>query len=121
MRRIPQPETVDLRVLDWALWNVSKYYVDPERVYPNRMALAALEALEETIPEVLVLPMNEGRSVKVRVGVSEQVFDLTVGALWAVGPHVREVFRYIATHTTLPDETRGSAPDSGTRRCRASE
>ncbi|MGB1698453.1 MAG: S41 family peptidase, partial [Nannocystaceae bacterium] len=109
MRRIPQPESVDLRVLDWALWNVSKYYVDPERVQPNRMALAALEALEETIPEVLVLPMNEGRSVKVRVGVSERVFDLTVGALWAVGPHVREVFRYITEHTTLTEETREDA------------
>lgn len=109
MQRIPQPESVDLRVLDWALWNVSKYYVDPERVEPNRMALAALEALEETIPEVLILPMNEGRAVKVRVGVSEQVFDLTVGALWAVGPHVREVFRYIGDHTTLTEETREDA------------
>ncbi len=109
LRRIPQPESVDLRVLDWALWNVSKYYVDPERVEPNRMALAALEALEETIPEVLILPMNEGRAVKVRVGVSEQVFDLTVGALWAVGPHVREVFRYIGEHTTLTEETREDA------------
>lgn len=109
MQRIPQPESVDLRVLDWALWNISKYYVDPERVEPNRMALAALEALEETIPEVLILPMNEGRAVKVRVGVSEQVFDLTVGALWAVGPHVREVFRYIGEHTTLNEETRENA------------
>ena len=37
----------DLRILDWTLWYVAKYYVEPERIDPHKMAVAALEGLEK--------------------------------------------------------------------------
>jgi hypothetical protein len=31
-------DATDLRILDWTLWYVAKYYVEPERIDPHRMA-----------------------------------------------------------------------------------
>ena len=99
-------DPTDLRVLDWTLWNVSKYYVEPVRVDPAAMTLAGLEALEAVIPEVLVEPFGAG-SVKVRVGTTEREFQADANALWAVGPQVREVFSFINDHAQLStDEQR---------------
>src|SRR5690606_18314772 len=63
-RLTPDHDATELRVLDWTLWNVSKYYVEPERIDPRAMTLAALEALEQDIAEVLVEPLDrsQGRS-----------------------------------------------------------
>jgi carboxyl-terminal processing protease len=101
-------DPTDLRVLDWTLWNVSKYYVEPQRVDPGAMALAGLEALEAVIPEVLVKPAGAGR-VKVRVGTTEREFAADANALWAVGPQVREVFSFINDHTKLNDDQQREA------------
>ena len=100
----------DLRVLDWTLWNISKYYVEPDRIDPKAMTLAGLEALENTIAEVLVQPVGKGDKVKVKVGTAEQEFDIgQVEALWAVGPHVREVFRFVRRHVDLSAEEQQDA------------
>ncbi len=93
----------DLRVLDWTLWNVSKYYVEPVRVDPSTMTMAGLEALEAVIPEVLVRPVGPDR-VSVRVGTTEREFDANANALWAVGPQVREVFRFVNDHAQLSED-----------------
>ncbi|MCA9708025.1 MAG: PDZ domain-containing protein [Myxococcales bacterium] len=109
-RLVPDHDATELRVLDWTLWNVSKYYVEPERIDPQAMTLAAIEALEQEIAEVLVEPEEGGKAVKVRVGTAERVFHIgDVEALWAVGPHVREVFRFINKNTVLDDEEQRNA------------
>ncbi len=100
-RLSPTADAAELRVLDWTLWNISKYYVEPDRIDPQRMALAGLQALENDIAEVLVEPITGGR-VRVRVGTETQEFDFgEVEALWAVGPHVREVFRFVTRNVAL--------------------
>jgi carboxyl-terminal processing protease len=105
-RLMATEDPMDLRVLDWTLWNVSKYYVESQRVDPSAMAMAGLEALESAIPEVLVQPAGAG-SVKVRVGTTEREFEADANALWAVGPQVREVFSFINDHAELSaDEQR---------------
>ncbi len=109
-RLVPDHDATELRVLDWTLWNVSKYYVEPDRINPQAMTLAALEALEQDIPEVLVEPSKDGRKVRVRVGTAEREFEIgEVEALWAVGPHVREVFRFINKNTTLDEKAQREA------------
>lgn len=97
-------DVTELRVLDWALWNVSLHYVDPSRINPDAMTLAGLEALEAAIPEVLVEPVDGGKRVRVRVGTEDREFDAQTSALWTVGPHVREVFRFVVKAAEL-DET----------------
>lgn len=109
-RLMPSPDATELRVLDWALWNVSKYYVDPERIDPRDMTLAGLEALENSIAEVLVEPLGNGERVRVRVGTHEAEYQVgDIEALWAVGPHVREVFRFVAKHAELSAEEQRDA------------
>lgn len=101
-------DPMDLRVLDWTLWNVSKYYVEPQRVEPAAMALAGIEALESAIPEVLVRPASGGE-ITVRVGTTEQTFRADANALWAVGPQIREVFAFVNDHAALSaDEQRAA-------------
>ncbi len=100
-------DAAELRVLDWALWNVARYYVEPERIDPQAMTLAALEAMERHVPEVLVQPLDSGKRVRVRVGTAEQEFQVgDVEALWAVGPHVREVFRFVVENAALSEDTK---------------
>jgi len=108
-RLSPTAEAAELRVLDWTLWNISKYYVEPDRIDPRKMALAGLQALENDIAEVLVEPVSGGK-VRVRVGTAEQEFDLgEVEALWAVGPHVREVFRFVTKNVALSTDEQQQA------------
>jgi len=107
--RLAQEENPsELRVLDWTLWNVSKYYVESQRVDPAAMTMAALESLEAIIPEVLVEPAAGGE-VRVRVGTTERTFPADADALWAVGPQVREVFAFINDHATLSEEEQREA------------
>jgi len=101
-------DATDLRVLDWTLFNVAKYYVEPERIDPQKMTIAGLEGLEQAIPQVLVEPIgdleNPGR-VRVRVGTHEQEFPIDdVIAVWTVGKRLREVFRFIRDHAELDED-----------------
>lgn len=106
-------DATDLRILDWTLWYVAKYYVEPERIDPHRMTIAGLEGLEQAIPQVLVEPLGDRKRadrVRVRVGTAEQEFKIGgVEALWAVGTHVRDVFRFVTKHTALSDDARRNA------------
>ena len=108
-------DATDLRILDWTLWYVAKYYVEPERIDPHKMAVAGLEGLEKAIPQVLVEPLaatpgHKAQRVRVRVGTAEQEFQIgDVEALWAVGTHVREVFRFVNRHTALSDDEQRAA------------
>lgn len=109
-RLVPNHDATELRVLDWTLWNVSKYYVEPERVDPQAMTLAGLEALERQVAQVLVEPLPGGQRVRVRVGTEEKEFEIgEVEALWAVGPHVREVFRFVTANTDLGEDEQRKA------------
>src|SRR5690606_19046074 len=53
-RSAPGTDAARLAVLDWSLWSVAKYYVDPARIDARRVTLSALESLEREVPEVLV-------------------------------------------------------------------
>jgi carboxyl-terminal processing protease len=107
-RLTTEENPMDLRVLDWTLWNVSKYYVESQRVDPSAMTMAGLEALESTIPEVLVSAAGSGK-VKVRVGTTEREFVADANALWAVGPQIREVFAFVNDHAQLSDDEQQQA------------
>lgn len=109
--RLAGPQgTAELRVLDWTLWNISKNYVEPDRIDPRGMTLAGVEALENSIAQVLVEPDESRSNVRVRVGTEERVFPLDdIEALWAVGPRVREVFHFVTENTHLDHEDQQDA------------
>ena len=104
--RLEQPHSAsELRVLDWSLWYIAKYYVEPDRIDPKKMTRNALEGLERSIPQVLVTDAQTPGRVRVRVGTTDQEFRTDdVEALWTVGKRVRKVFRFVARHSDLTEE-----------------
>ncbi len=107
-RRSPATNLDRLPVLDWSLWSVAKYYVEPDRVDPRRITMSALEALEGELAEVLVTPAGPDR-VRVRVGTADAEFDLDVGGLWEVALRLREIYAFVIANTELDAEARQRA------------
>jgi carboxyl-terminal processing protease len=95
-----------LPIVEWSLWSIHRYYVDPGRVEPSRLTLAALEALESSVAEVLVQPTRGGRWVRVEAGSAVEEFNLEVEGLWDVADRLALIFAFITEHVELTDEER---------------
>ncbi len=75
---------------------VKEQYVDPQRIRPKEMLLAALDSVEKSVPEVLV---EEGKDAAVVVvGSDRREFPLDdVTSLWELSFKLRDVFRFLET------------------------
>jgi len=49
--------TSEMRILDWSLWYVAKYYVEPDLTDPHRLTLAAHQRLDRSITAGLGEPL----------------------------------------------------------------
>ena len=86
-------------------------YVDPERVHPYEMFLAALGEIEKSVAEVLVDTSAAPKRIAVSVGTARQVFDLErlggLDQLWEVTLALRDIFRFLQVNISdaesLPD------------------
>lgn len=58
----------ELRLLEKDLWYVETRYVEPERLNPENMFQAALDAVERGVPEVLFQREPSGRRLHISVG-----------------------------------------------------
>jgi carboxyl-terminal processing protease len=86
--------------------HIKDNYVDPERIEPREMLVAALEEVEQQVAEVLVERAGPSR-VKVRVVDQEKdVFIDEVTTLWSVNLKLREVFRFLERHLPRPEDPR---------------
>src|SRR3954454_11486866 len=65
-----------LRVFNNTLMRVNDSYVDPTRVDPKQMLLAALDQVQKSVAEVLVEPHPEKNQVVVRVDTAQQTFSI---------------------------------------------
>ena len=80
---------------------ISTHYVDPKRVNPYDMFLAALDRIEHTVPEAMVELNPTADSVKVSIGTVSRTFDLRgLDQLWEVTIALRNVFRFFQTHSS---------------------
>ncbi len=43
-RNAPATDATRLPIVEWSLWSIHRYYVDPKRVAPQTLTLAALES-----------------------------------------------------------------------------
>ena len=85
-----------LRVFNATLMRVNDAYVDPTRVDPKQMLLAALDQVQKSVAEVLVEPSADKSRVKVRVDTTEKEFDLKdVDSPWALSFKMREIVRFV--------------------------
>src|SRR5690348_3384631 len=84
-----------LRIFNSTLMRVNDSYVDPTRVDPKQMLLAALDYVQKSVAEVLAEPHPEKNQVVVRVDSATQTFDIKdVDSPWALSMKMREIFRF---------------------------
>src|SRR5687767_11613651 len=75
---------------------VKDHYVDPRRVKPKEMMIAALEYVEKTVPEVIVEGSADQSKLKVTVANKVQTFDIShVDSLSKMSFTLKDVFRFI--------------------------
>ena len=80
---------------------IRENYVDPQRVSPYDMFLAALDNIEKSIPEVIVDDTVAPKRLTVSVGATRQVFELgDLDQLWEVTMALRDIFRFLQSHVS---------------------
>jgi len=93
-----------LRIFNATLMRVNDSYVDPTRVDPRQMLLAALDQVQKSVAEVLVEPHAEQGKVTVRVDTAQQEFSIAdVDSPWALSMKMKDIFRFVAQN--LPPHT----------------
>jgi carboxyl-terminal processing protease len=86
-----------LRIFNNTLMRVNDSYVDPTRVDPKQMLLAALDQVQKSVGEVLVEPHEKENRVVVRVDTAQQNFAIgEVDSPWALSMKMKDIFRFIA-------------------------
>lgn len=101
----PDYRLSSLRVFNRVVLLVKEQYVEPQRIRPKEMLLAALDAVEKSVPEVLV---EEGTSeAVVTVGTERRAFRLDeVTSLWELSFALRDVFRFLETRISADVDRR---------------
>jgi carboxyl-terminal processing protease len=95
-----------LRIFNNTLMRVNDSYVDPTRVEPKEMLLAALDQVQKQVAEVLVEPHKELNKVLVRVDTAQQEFLIgEVDSPWALSMKMREIFKFIAQNLAKDVDT----------------
>jgi carboxyl-terminal processing protease len=91
----------DLAVFNRVVVLVKEQYVEPARIRPREMLRAALDAVEKTVPEVLVEEVDDD-TVKVSVGSAAgtevRTFSLRdTTSLWEMSFRLASIFRFLET------------------------
>ncbi len=96
-----------LRVLTKVIHYVKENYVDPKRVRPKEMLVASLEAVEKSVPDVLVEGNTEQGRVRVNVNGKVREFDIgNVDSLWKMSITLKEIFEFISRDMRPVEDTR---------------
>ena len=93
--RVPY-DLSQVRVLKAVITKVNQNYVEPERIDHRRMLLAGLNAIQETVPPVLVHYDNGASSFKVQV--NDQIGQFRaddVNSPWSLTWRFQEIFRFL--------------------------
>lgn len=86
---------------------IRENYVEPDRIKPYEMFLAALDYIQRTVPEVMVDDGQAPARITVSVGSTAQTFDLGgLDQLWEVTMALRDIFRFLQNHVTDPVKRR---------------
>ena len=96
-----------LRVLTKVILYVKDNYVDPKRVHPKEMMVASLEAVEKSVPDVMVDGTAESGKVRVNVNGKVKEFDIShVDSLWKMSFTMKDVFDFVSRNMRPVEDTR---------------
>lgn len=104
-----QDDLSALRIFNRVILLVKENYVDPKRVHPKEMMLAALDYVQRTVPDVIVDsdPIHDHLSghLSVTVGTATKDFDISnVDSLWKLSFTLRDVFSFMQNHLEKSDK-----------------
>ncbi|XXF76653.1 MXAN_5808 family serine peptidase [Myxococcaceae bacterium GXIMD 01537] len=103
----PPHELSALRVFTKVILYVKDNYVDPKRVKPKEMMIAALEYVEKSVPDVLVEGNAETGKLSLNVNGKQREFDIGhVDSLWKMSFTLKDVFDFIAKNMRPIEDTR---------------
>jgi len=103
----PAHDLSSLRVFTKVILYVKDNYVDPKRVKPKEMMIAALEYVEKTVPDVIVEGNADAGKLKVTVNGKARDFDIShVDSLWKMSFTMKDVFDYIGRNMRPIEDTR---------------
>lgn len=88
-----------LNTFNQTLGRILEAYVDPTRLDPKQMLLAALDSIQKQVAEVMVEPFPEQNRVVVHVDTAVREFRIDqVDSPWAMSPKMSEIFQFITQH-----------------------
>jgi carboxyl-terminal processing protease len=106
----PVPGNYDLsahQTLSRVILLIRENYVEPDRIKPYDMFLAALDYIQKTVPEVMVDDTEAPTRITVSAGTVSQAFDLGgLDQLWEVTMALRDIFRFLQTRISDPTQRR---------------
>jgi len=103
----PAHDLSSLRVFTKVILYVKDNYVDPKRVKPKEMMIAALEYVEKTVPDVIVEGNADAGKLKLTVNGKARDFDIShVDSLWKMSFTMKDVFDYIGRNMRPIEDTR---------------
>ena len=83
-------------VLKSVIFHIKREYVEPERIDPARMLLAGLNAIQVSVPPVMIDYTDGAKDVKVRVGEQVRTFGVAdVKAPWHLDGRFEEIFSFL--------------------------
>jgi len=81
---------------------VQKHYIDPTRIDPRAMLIAAMRAVQEAVAEVIV--REDGDALVVGLGAEERRFALgDVSTPWILLQRIREIFAFLQKRISSQD------------------
>lgn len=96
-----------LRVLTKVILHVKDNYVDPKRVHPKEMMVSALEAVEKSVPDVMVDGTAESGKLRVNVNGKLKEFDIShVDSLWKMSFTLKDVFDFVSRNMRPVEDPR---------------
>ena len=88
-----------LNTFNQTLGRILEAYVDPTRLDPKQMLLAALDSIQKQVAEVMVEPFPEQNRIVVHVDTAIREFRIDqVDSPWAMSPKMQEIFQFITQH-----------------------
>ncbi|QDG51868.1 PDZ domain-containing protein [Persicimonas caeni] len=91
-----------LKILNRVLLRIKDNYVEPERVDPNKMLIAALDEVQNSITELVVTFVGgkeNPSAIKVHVNGSTKSFKVKeLESLWEMSFRLQKMFRFVEEH-----------------------
>ncbi len=95
-----------LKIFNKVVLYVKDNYVDPKRIHPKEMLVAALKSVERTVPEVMVEDKDPDH-VTLNVNGKVKDFDIShVDSLWKMSFTMKDIFEFIASNMRPTEDSR---------------